>query len=99
MTEQRAAEETRTGHRHSPEGSSQDKAVIWSPGQQAHATGREQPVGCPDLAKVAKELAVRSRRCQGLPDHITDSEALAAGAQLVVTLRHPQRRPHSGVPP
>ena len=104
MTEQRALEGTRTGPRHSPQDSRRDKAAVWSPGQQAHRTGREQPVreqpvDCLDLAKAAKELAVDSRRRQGLPDHITDLEALAAGAQLVMALRRPQGRPRSGVPP
>ena len=99
MTEERAVDGTRTGRRHSPQDSCQHKAAVWSSGQQAHRTGREQPVDCPDLAKVAKELAVRSRRCQGLPDHITDLEALAAGAQLVMALRRPQGWPRGGVPP
>ena len=99
MTEQRALEGTRTDRRHSLQDSRRDKAAVWSPGQQAHRTGREQPVDCLDLAKAAKELAVDSRRRQGLPDHITDLEALAAGAQLVMALRRPQGRPRSGVPP
>jgi hypothetical protein len=99
MSEQRAVEATRTGRRLSPQDSRRDKAAVWSPGQHAHRTGREQPVDYPDLANVAKELAVRSRRRQGLPDHITDLEALAAGAQLVTALRRPQGWPRSGVPP
>jgi hypothetical protein len=43
-----------------------------------------------DLAAVAREAAVRTRRAQGLPDHITDPAALDEVARLVLAAR---RRP------
>jgi hypothetical protein len=45
----------------------------------------------PDLAAVARERAVQSRRAQGLPDHITDSATLDQVAQLVLANRLPAR--------
>jgi hypothetical protein len=39
------------------------------------------------LAAVARELAIQSRRDQGLPDHVTDPHALAQGVQLVLDAR------------
>jgi len=44
-----------------------------------------------DLAAVAREAAVRTRRAQGLPDHITDPAALDEVARLVLAAR--RRRP------
>jgi len=43
-----------------------------------------------DLAAVAREAAVRTRRAQGLPDQITDPAALDEVARLVLA---PRRRP------
>ena len=40
-----------------------------------------------DLASVARERAVQSRRDQGLPDHITDAATLDQIAQLVLADR------------
>jgi hypothetical protein len=45
----------------------------------------------PDLAAVARELAGRSRRAQGLPDHIADPAVLHLVAQLMFSSR--RRRP------
>jgi hypothetical protein len=42
-----------------------------------------------DLAATARALAVRSRRAQGLPDHITDPATLDELAQLVAKARAP----------
>jgi hypothetical protein len=43
-----------------------------------------------NLAAVARAAAVRTRRAQGLPDHITDPAALDEVARLVLAAR---RRP------
>jgi hypothetical protein len=53
----------------------------------------------PELIQVARELAVQSRREQGLPDHVTDPAALARGAGLVLALRRRTTRPRAGTPP
>ena len=52
-----------------------------------------------ELVAIAKELAVRSRREQGLPDQITDAAALAQGARLVLALRQRTARPRTRPPP
>jgi hypothetical protein len=44
-----------------------------------------------DLASLARERAVQSRRAQGLPDHITDPATLDQVAQLVLANRPPAR--------
>lgn len=44
-----------------------------------------------DLASLARERAVQSRRAQGFPDHITDAATLDQVAQLVLTDRPPTR--------
>ena len=51
------------------------------------------------LAVVARQLAIRSRREQGLPDHITDPGALAQGAQLVLEAQRRRRTPRTVHPP
>ena len=55
--------------------------------RQGHTTGKAprlhrlpgdvDTAGPADLAALAKELAIQSRREQGLPDQITDTAALA----------------------
>jgi hypothetical protein len=52
-----------------------------------------------ELTTRARELAVQSRREQGLPDKVTDPVALERGAQLVLALRGRPERPPAGVPP
>jgi hypothetical protein len=52
-----------------------------------------------ELAALAKELAVQSRREQGLPDQITDAAALAQGAQLVLALQQRSPGPRTRLPP
>jgi hypothetical protein len=55
--------------------------------------------GPADLAALAKELAIQSRREQGLPDQITDAAALAQGAQLVLALQQRSPGPRTRLPP
>jgi hypothetical protein len=50
----------------------------------------------PDLAAVARERAVQSRRAQGLPDHITDPATLDHVAGLLMSAGEP---PPAGTPP
>jgi hypothetical protein len=51
---------------------------------------RRQPdAPTPDLATVARQRVVQSRRAQGLPDHITDPATLDQVAQLVLANRPP----------
>jgi hypothetical protein len=52
-----------------------------------------------ELTALARELAVQSRREQGLPDKVTDPVALERGAQLVLALRGHPERPPAGIPP
>jgi len=53
-----------------------------------------------DLAAVAHEAAVRTRRTQGLPDHVTDPAVLAHVADLLATAEAAEHgRQRSGVPP
>jgi hypothetical protein len=59
-------------------------------------TGIARPT---ELTALARELAVQSRREQGLPDKITDPAALERGAQLLLALRGRRERPPAGVPP
>jgi hypothetical protein len=47
-------------------------------------------------APAARELAVRSRRAQGLPDHITDTVTLDYVARLIASTNE---LPRAGVPP
>jgi hypothetical protein len=61
-----------------------------------HSVGSVRPA---ELTTVARELAVQSRREQGLPDKVTDPAALERGAQLVLALRGRPERPPAGVPP
>ena len=49
-----------------------------------------------NLTTLAREQAVRSRRAQDLPDHITDTATLDYVAWLLVTASEP---PPAGVPP
>jgi hypothetical protein len=64
-----------------------------------HLPGDVETAGAADLAALAKELAVQSRREQGLPDQITDAAALAQGAQLVLALRQRTTGPRTRLPP
>ena len=48
---------------------------------------RRPEAATPDLASLARERAVQSRRAQGLPDHITDAATLDQVAQLVLADR------------
>jgi len=59
-------------------------------GEAPHLHQPRRPAGPTDLAAVACEAAVRSRRAQGLPDQITDPAALDEVARLVLAAR---RRP------
>ncbi len=52
-----------------------------------------------DLTRVARELAIQSRRAQGLPGQVADPAALAHGADLVLALRRRTERPRTGTPP
>ena len=52
-----------------------------------------------DLASIARERAMRSRRSQGLPDHITDPAVFDLVARLVVLATPTDEVPHAGVPP
>jgi hypothetical protein len=61
-----------------------------------HSVGSVRPS---ELTAIARELAVQSRRQQGLPDKITDPGALERGARLVLALRGRLQRPPAGVPP
>jgi hypothetical protein len=61
--------------------------------------GDVDTAGAADLAALAKELAVQSRREQGLPDQITDAAALAQGAQLVLALQQRTTGPRTRLPP
>ena len=49
-----------------------------------------------NLTSLARVQAVRSRRAQDLPDHITDPATLVYVARLLVTASEP---PPAGVPP
>jgi hypothetical protein len=49
-----------------------------------------------DLTSLARVQAVRSRRAQDLPDHITDPATLGYVAWLLVSTSEP---PPAGVPP
>jgi hypothetical protein len=49
-----------------------------------------------NLTTLARVQAVRSRRAQDLPDHITDPATLDYVARLLVTANEP---PPAGVPP
>jgi hypothetical protein len=49
-----------------------------------------------DLKSLARTHAVRSRRAQSLPDHITDSVTLDYVARLLVSANE---SPPAGVPP
>lgn len=51
------------------------------------------------LTAMARELAIQSRREQGLPDHIADPRALAEGAQLVLAARRRRNAPQAARPP
>jgi hypothetical protein len=61
--------------------------------------GGADTAGPAELAALAKELAVQSRREQGLPDQITDAVALAQGAHLVLALQQRSTRPRTRLPP
>ena len=61
--------------------------------------GDADTAGPVDLAALAKELAVQSRREQGLPDQITDVAALAQGAQLVLALQQRTTGSRTRLPP
>jgi hypothetical protein len=77
--------------------------------RQGHTTGKRprlhrlpgdvDTAGAADLAALAKELAIQSRREQGLPDQITDTAALAQGAQLVLALHQRTTGPRTRLPP
>lgn len=77
--------------------------------RQGHTTGKAprlhrlpgdvDSAGPADLAALAKELAIQSRREQGLPDQITDTAALAQGAQLVLALQQRTTGPRTRLPP
>jgi hypothetical protein len=61
---------------------------------------RRRPEARPeDLAVVDQELVVRSRRAQGLPDHVTDPMALDFVARLVILAESLAEAPQAGVPP
>jgi hypothetical protein len=61
---------------------------------------RRRPAAPPvDVAAVAHELAVRSRRAQGLPDEVTDPVVLDLVAKLVVLAMSTDEASHTGVPP
>jgi hypothetical protein len=62
-------------------------------------SGDVDTAGPADLAALAKELAIQSRRDQGLPDQITDAAALAQGAQLVLALQQRPTGPRTRLPP
>jgi hypothetical protein len=64
-----------------------------------HSAGGARITQPTDLAVVARELALQSRREQGFPDQIIDPAALGRGAQLVLSLRRHRAQPHAGVPP
>jgi hypothetical protein len=49
-----------------------------------------------NLKSLARTHAVRSRRAQGLPDHVTDLATLDYVARLLVSANEP---PPAGVPP
>jgi hypothetical protein len=49
-----------------------------------------------NLKSLARTQAVRSRRAQGLPDHITDPVTLDYVARLLVPANEP---PPAGIPP
>ena len=49
-----------------------------------------------NLTTLARVQAVRSRRAQGLPDHITDPATLDYVARLLLSTSEP---PPAGVPP
>lgn len=62
----------------------------------------QQDQGAPkadSLAAIARELAIQSRREQGLPDHVADPHALAQGAQLVLDARRRRSTPRTARPP
>jgi hypothetical protein len=65
----------------------------WHPqavGEAPRLHRRRRPdASATDLAAVARERAVQSRRAQGLPDHITDAATLDQVAQLVLADRSP----------
>ena len=61
--------------------------------------GGADAAGPAELAALAKELTVQSRREQGLPDQITDAGALAQGAQLVLALQQRSTGPRTRLPP
>jgi hypothetical protein len=48
---------------------------------------------------VDQELVMRSRRVQGLPDHVTDPMALDVVARLVILAESLDEAPQAGVPP
>ncbi len=50
---------------------------------------RRHEAATAELASLARERAVQSRRAQGLPDHITDAATLDQIAQLVLADRPP----------
>jgi hypothetical protein len=49
-----------------------------------------------NLKSLARTQAVRSRRAQGLPDHITDPVTLDYVARLLMSAKEP---PPAGIPP
>jgi hypothetical protein len=56
--------------------------------------------GTNDLRVFARELALASRRAQGLPDYVTDPAALAHVADLLISGEAAKPARHwSGVPP
>ncbi len=57
-----------------------------------HRPGRSEALA----ASAARELAVRSRRAQGLPDHVVDTVTLDYVARLIASTNE---LPRAGVPP
>jgi hypothetical protein len=76
-----------TSEASSPRSSGSDRDEV---GEAPRLHRRRQP-GAPatDLAALARERAVQSRRAQGLPDHISDLETLDQVAELVLADRPP----------
>src|SRR5215207_7154254 len=93
MTEQRHAPAARAGPLGTPLSLRHSRVTVSSTGNRTGRADTGSPAAGPDLAVVARELAIHSRRRQGLPDHITDPVALAQGAQLVLAVRR-----RAGVP-
>jgi hypothetical protein len=71
----------------------------WAAGETARVHRRRTETSVTDLASIARERAMRSRRSQGLPDHITDPAVFDFVARLVVLATPTDEVPHAGVPP